>query len=122
MRATRSVLVIDDNPDTLEVLATLVQSLGADEVARVRSAEAALDTLQNRRFNLIVADYRLEGMDGVEFLERLRAGGNVTPVILFSGAPDQAGVLRATRQPKVDFFPKPFRVADFMAAMDRLAA
>ena len=122
MRTIRSVLVIDDNPDTLETLATLVQSLGVDRVTQARSAEDALDTLKNQRFSLIVADYRLEGMDGVEFLEQLRAGGDLTPVILLSGAPDKTGVVRATRQPKVDFISKPFRVADFMGAMDRMAA
>jgi len=122
MRTIRSVLVIDDNPDTLETLATLLQSLGVDHVTRTRSAEEALDTLKSQRFSLIVADYRLEGMDGVEFLEQLRAGGDLTPVIMLSGAPDKAGVIRATRQPRVDFFSKPFRVADFMGAMDRMAA
>jgi two-component system chemotaxis response regulator CheY len=122
MRTIRSVLVIDDNPDTLETLATLLQSLGVDHVTQARSAEDALDTLKNQRFSLIVADYRLEGMDGVEFIEQLRAGGDLTPIIMLSGAPDKTGVIRATRQPKVDFFPKPFRVADFMGAMDRMAA
>ena len=122
MRTIRSVLVIDDNPDTLETLATLVQSLGVDHVTQARSAEDALDTLKNQRFSLIVADYRLEGMDGVEFLEQVRAGGDLTPVIMLSAAPDKAGIIRATRQPKVDFFSKPFRVADFMGAMDRMAA
>ena len=122
MRTIRSVLVIDDNPDTLETLATLLQSLGVDHVTQARSAEDALDALKHQRFSLIVADYRLEGMDGVEFLEQLRAGGDLTPVIMLSGAPDKAGVIRATRQPRVDFFSKPFRVADFMGAMDRMAA
>ena len=122
MRTFRSVLVIDDNPDTLDTLATLLQSLGVDHVTQARSAEDALDTLKTQRFSLIVADYRLEGMDGVEFLEQLRAGGDLTPVIMLSGAPDKTGVIRATRQPKVHFFSKPFRVADFMGAMDRMAA
>ncbi len=122
MRAIRSVLVIDDNPDTLETLATLLHSLGVDEVTQTRSAEDALDTLKGQRYSLIVADYRLEGMDGVEFLEQLRGGGDLTPVIVLSGVADKTGVIRATRQPKVQFFSKPFRVGDFMGALDRMAA
>jgi DNA-binding NtrC family response regulator len=122
MRAVPSTLVIDDNPDTLETLAALLTSLGAGEVAQASSAEAALELLRHRRFHLIVTDYRLEGMDGVQFLETLRAAGDLTPVIVVSGAPDKSGVIRATRHPNVDFFPKPFRVADLMGAMDRMAA
>jgi FixJ family two-component response regulator len=73
-------------------------------------------------FSMILADYRLEGMDGVQFVEQLRATGDETPVIMLSGAPDKNGVIRATSHTKVDFFAKPFRVADLMGAMDRLAA
>jgi CheY-like chemotaxis protein len=122
MRAIRSMLVIDDNPDTLETLTALLRSLGVEQVTAVRSAEEAQATLKNQQFTLIVADYRLEGMDGVEFLESLRDRGDLTPVIMMSGAPDKKGISRAQRQPRVDFFPKPFRVTDLMMAMDRMAA
>jgi DNA-binding NtrC family response regulator len=122
MRTVRSVLVIDDNLDTLETLTALLNSLGVEHVTPASSAEAAKKILKKQRFSMIVADYRLEGMDGVEFLEDLRAGGDLTPVIMVSGTPDRKGVNRATRQPRVDFFAKPFRVADLMGAMDRMAA
>ena len=122
MSTVRSALVVDDDPDTLEALVALLTSLGIQHVARATSAEAALETLELERFGLIVSDYRLDGMDGVQFLETLRAGGDLTPVIMVSGAPDKDGVIRATRHPKVDFFAKPFRVSDLMAAIDRLAA
>jgi CheY-like chemotaxis protein len=116
------VLIVDDNPDTLETLVALIRSLGVNFVASACSAEIAAEIMETQRFSLLVVDYRLEGMDGVQFVERLRASGDGTPVILLSGAPDKNGVIRATSQPKVDFFAKPFRVADLMVAMDRMAA
>jgi DNA-binding response OmpR family regulator len=69
---------------------------------------------------LIIADYRLGGMNGVELLERLRAPGDQTPLLLLSAAPDKAGVIRAASQPKVDFFGKPIRVAELVGAMNKL--
>lgn len=122
MRAVPSVLVIDDNPDTLETLAALLSSLGVEDVAQAASAEVALDVLKTRRFSLIISDYRLEGMDGVEFLDALRGTGDATPVIVLSGAPDKSAVIRAISHPHADFFAKPFRMADLMVAIDRLAA
>ena len=121
MRAIDSVLVIDDNPAALELLGQLLSALGVTHVRQTGSAEAALEILKSRSFSLILSDYRLEGMDGVEFLERLRAQGNETPVLIMSGAPDKSGVIRATRQPKVDFFPKPFQMSDLIRAMEHLA-
>jgi two-component system response regulator AauR len=116
-----SVLVIDDETSVLDILDQLFSALGISRVCRARSAEEALKILKTEQFTIIVSDYRLEGMDGVSFVERLRASGNRTPVLMLSGAPDKIGVIRAGRQPRVDFFPKPFQVQQLVDAMERLA-
>ena len=122
MRTIPSILVIDDNPDALQTFSHLLGALGVQHVREACSAERALEMLQTQSFSIILSDYRLGGMDGVEFLEQLRAKGDETPVVVFSGAPDTAGVIRAARQPKVDFFSKPFRITELTHAMERLMA
>jgi DNA-binding NtrC family response regulator len=122
MRAIPSVLVIDDNFGALKALNSLMTALGAERVCEAESAEEALQLIDKERFDLIVSDYRLEGMNGVEFLEQVRAQGNQTPILLLSGAPDKAGVIRATQQPKADFFAKPFKIVELTDAMNRLLA
>ena len=121
MRPIPSILVIDDNPEALEILASLLGLLGTEKVSQAKSAEEALELLQKESFTVIISDYCLEGMDGVQFLEKIRAQGNQTPVLILSGAPDKAGVIRATRHHKVDFFGKPFQVAELCTAVERLA-
>ena len=122
MRAIPSVLVIDDNFGALKALNSLMTALGAERVCEAESAEEALQLIGKERFDLIVSDYRLEGMNGVEFLEQVRAQGNQTPILLLSGAPDKAGVIRANQQPKADFFAKPFKIVELTDAMNRLLA
>ena len=117
-----SVLLIDDNADTLAVLGEMLLALGVQRVRRSPSAEEALQWLESETFSLIISDYRLEGMDGVQFVEKLRENGNRTPVMMLSGAPDKQGVIRATQLERVDFFPKPFRIPEWMGAMERLMA
>ena len=117
-----SILIIDDNADNLSVLAELLLAMGAGSVRQVSSAEGALEILATESFSIIISDYRLEGMDGVEFLECLRQMGNRTPVVMLSGAPDKQGIIRATKLERVDFFPKPFRMAELTCAMERLLA
>jgi len=117
-----SALVIADNSDALYLVAQVLISAGVRSVCQARSAAQALEILQTRTFRLLIADYRLEGMDGVEFLEQVRARGNQTPVLLLSGAPDKAGVIRAAQQPRANFFSKPFRIAEITDAMERLLA
>jgi len=122
MTTIPSVLVIDDNADTLCALGDFLMALGAEKVRQVPSAAEALAILARESFSIIVSDYRLGGMDGVQFVERLRQGGNRTPVVMLSGAPDKQGVIRATQHERVDFFPKPFRIAELTDAMERLMA
>jgi two-component system response regulator FixJ len=117
-----SVLLIDDNADTLAVLGEFLLALGTGRVHQTPSAEEALTVLEQEEFSIIISDYRLEGMDGVQFVDQLRQRGNRTPVMMLSGAPDQQGVLLAKKHDRVDFFPKPFRITELTEAMHRLMA
>ena len=122
MRHLPSVLVVDDNSAALQTFTQLLSALGVDQICQASSAEEALEIVQFRSFTMILCDYRMEGMDGVEFVEQLRARGDNTPIIVLSGAPDKVGVIRATHYQGVDFFPKPFRISELTTAMERLAA
>ena len=122
MPALPSVLIVDDNAESRVMLGQLLMALGADKVIDVASAEEALELLTRESFSIILSDYRLEGMDGVQFLDQIRQSGDATPVLLITGAPEQQALLRASKHVKVDVFPKPFRIAELSAAMDRLLA
>src|SRR5262245_33808043 len=122
MRPIPSVLIIDDDFASLKALTSLLTALGAKNVREVESAEEALKLVETEKFALIISDYRLDGMNGVEFLEQVRARGNHTPVLLLSGAPDKAGVIRTTQLTKADFFTKPFKIVELTDAVDRLLA
>jgi DNA-binding NtrC family response regulator len=106
----------------LEMLTQLCHALGIEKISQASSAEAAFDLLKRETFSLIISDYRLDGMSGVDFLEELRSRGDQTPVIMLSGAPDKQGVMRAVHHQRVDFFNKPFELSQFVGAIERLAA
>ncbi len=121
MRTIPSVLVIDDDTEALNVFTQLLRVLGVKDIYRVESAEIALAMIERQRFTMILCDYRLGGMDGAEFVARVRGQGDTTPIVMLSGAPDKAGVLRATTYDDVDFIGKPFRIAELAEVMDEFA-
>ena len=121
MRSIDSILVVDDSADALNTFTKLFSALGVKDISQAASAEEALCILKTRPFAMILCDYRMEGMNGVELLENLRGQGIQTPMVMVSGAPDKAGVIRALNHRKVDFFTKPFQVADLVGAMEKLA-
>jgi CheY-like chemotaxis protein len=79
-----SILIIDDELDAREMLASLLSSCGAS-VATADSARGGLLALEKRRFDVIVSDIGMPDEDGYDFIERVRAlppeGGGRTPAI-----------------------------------------
>lgn len=107
------ILIIDDEPDLRDVLADAL----ADEGYRVRTAvdgQQALDLLRaddTPAPDVIVSDVVMPRMTGVRLVERLRADGNATPVVLMSATHS------GTDLPGVRFLPKPFHLDDVSAAV-----
>jgi CheY-like chemotaxis protein/nitrogen-specific signal transduction histidine kinase len=74
------LLVVDDQRDSREMIAALLEQQGAIVTQR-DSAERALTFLAERSVHLLIADIAMPNVDGYEFLQRLRAAGNRTPAI-----------------------------------------
>ena len=117
-----SILVIEDDHTSMNIIGELIKASGVKTVCKVPSAEDAARMLAYQKFSCIVSDYRLPGADGVQFLEQLRADGDLTPVVMLSGSPDKQGVIRAKNLPNVDFLGKPFKMDDLIAAVEKLLA
>jgi PAS domain S-box-containing protein len=75
-----TVLVVDDQPDSREMLATLLEQHGARSM-QSESAESAIQILQVQRVDLLIADIAMPKVDGYELMRRLRAAGDETPAI-----------------------------------------
>ncbi len=83
------VLHVDNEPAVLEITRIFLIRVAKEdfEIAGALSAEEALDKLESEDFDVIIADYNLPGMNGIEFLEVLRESENHTdhtPFILFT--------------------------------------
>jgi len=68
------ILIVEDNPANLELMAYLLDAYG-HAVKRAGGAQAGLSALENERFDLVLADILMPGMDGYEFVRRARTGG-----------------------------------------------
>ena len=103
------VLIVDDDPAVLRVTAELFRHLGY----RVLSAESGYDALailrSGDRVNILFADLCMPGIDGDRLVEMARALRPALHVIVTSGS--------ALPRQHVQFIPKPFHIADLVAAL-----
>ena len=79
------VLCVDDNPDLLFILEKFLEKSGKIMVDTESSALDALQKLQTKSYDAIVSDLQMPEMDGITFLRHLKASGNTTPFIIFTG-------------------------------------
>ncbi|TGV71853.1 response regulator, partial [Mesorhizobium sp. M00.F.Ca.ET.158.01.1.1] len=81
----------------------------ADFAVRLHeSATAFLSTAKGNLEGCIVTDVRMPGIDGIEFLRQLRAGGHTIRVIVMTGHADVALAVQAMKEGAADFIEKPF--------------
>ena len=97
------VLCVDDEPSLLEICKIFLEKSGDLAVAGETSAETALIRLQAERFDAIVSDYQMLGMDGITFLKKIRSSGDKTPVIIFTGRGREEIVIQALNE-GADFY------------------
>jgi CheY-like chemotaxis protein len=83
MMSAQVVLVVDDNPTNLKLLAYLLQAKGYD-VRTAADAETALDVVREVMPALILMDLQLPGMDGLELTRHLKAAEATRHIIVIA--------------------------------------
>ena len=80
------ILHVDDEPVDLEITRVFMKKGGNDDfaISGVLSAEEALEKLEREHFDVIISDYKMPGMNGIEFLEAVRKSVPHIPFILFT--------------------------------------
>ena len=86
-----TILLADDNIDGLKARKTLLEELGY-RIFTAANGEDALDQFGRQKFDLVVTDYKMPCMDGLELIARLRKKAPEVPIILISGFVDTLGL------------------------------
>ncbi len=101
-----NVLCVDNDEDSREMLSKLL-GLAQIEAKAVGTANEALSLVQAERFDLYTLDVWLPGVDGFELCRRIRDFEPHTPILFFSGAPDEADKKRGIEAGANAYFIKP---------------
>jgi PAS domain S-box-containing protein len=118
-----TILVVDDEPDTRELLKAGLENCGA-RVTVASSAAEAFDALERQIPDIIISDIGMPHEDGYDLIRRLRSmpaekGGNVPAIALtaYARVEDRLRALRSGYQMHV---PKPVELAELVAVADSL--
>jgi DNA-binding response OmpR family regulator len=114
--STKRIIIVDDTMSVGRLVESTLTTLGANlAITVVPSAEEALLESGLYHVDLIVTDYHLPGISGLELANQVRERSPETTVILMSGVDDTTLGSQAIEAGAVDFFAKPLDLERFMA-------
>ncbi|MCX6698977.1 MAG: response regulator [Methanomicrobiales archaeon] len=90
-----NVLYVDDEPGLLEIGKLYLERTNDIMVQTINSASQGLDQLELMNYDVIVSDFQMPDMDGIQFLKRVRAAKGEVPFILFTGRGREEVVIEA---------------------------
>ncbi|HMK65245.1 MAG TPA: response regulator [Thermodesulfobacteriota bacterium] len=114
------VLILDDEPIVGKRLAPALAKLGC-EVESFEDPKAALARINEKIFDIVVTDIRMEEIDGIEILEKVKEKSDHTKVIMITGYATVEVAREALGKGAFDFIAKPFKPNDLREVVVRAA-
>ena len=119
METGEKILVVDDNNFLLSVVSKMLSML-CYEVLSADSGENGLSLFLKNKFDIVLSDYEMPGMDGVAFARSVKKSSPRTPVVIMTGAGRETVFSR--KSTAVDeVISKPFTLAEIDESIQNLS-
>ena len=112
------IMVIDDEKIVGDMAKMSLEQEGYD-VETFLNAEPALVRMQEKQFDVVVTDYKMKGIDGMEVLRTVKRDYPGTSVIMITAFANLDAAIEALRGDVHDFFPKPVKIKELKASIKR---
>ncbi len=108
-----SILIVDDYKTMLRIIRNLLKQLGFDNVEEAQDGSAALTKLRDKSFGLVISDWNMEPMSGLQLLKEVRADVKLkdTPFIMITAESKSENVIAAKEAGVNNYIVKPFNAA-----------
>ena len=117
---SKSVLIAEDHSAARKILTVLIQKLGVTKVESVQNGVEALAKIQEQPVDLLIVDWNMPEMDGLELLKAIRADKNTerTKVLMVTADDDKGHVLQAILAGADGYLVKPVTIERLEQKLD----
>ena len=108
------ILIVDDQQSMRELTRHCLKQLGISKVSVAKSGEEALSILGKTKFDLIISDWNMDGISGLDLLTKIRSNPVIgkMPFIMATGQKEKAQIVAAKEAGASNYVVKPFSTAD----------
>jgi len=108
-----TVLIVDDFLTMRRIVRKILRDLGFEDIIEAEDGSAALDVLKRTRVDLIVSDWNMPRMTGLELLKEVRSSGSFkdTPFLMVTAEAQRENIVEAVKARVSNYITKPFTAA-----------
>ena len=105
-----SVLIVDDYATMLRIVKNLLKQIGFENVDEASDGGAALQMMKRKKYGLVISDWNMTPITGIEFLRNVRSDGDLkaTPFIMVTAESKTENVVEAKNAGVSNYIVKPF--------------
>ncbi len=118
------ILVVDDFATMRRIIRNLLQDLGFGSVAEADDGTTAWPMLQNGQFDLLITDWNMPGMPGLELLKTVRADARLAklPVLMLTAEAKREQIVEAAQAGVNGYVIKPFTAEVLKSKLEKILA
>jgi len=102
------VLVADDSSTMRKIILRSLQAVGVTDIAEAADGTEAIAMFKPGDFDMVLTDWNMPGLNGLEVLQQIRAQDTKVPVIMVTTEAEKSRVLQAIQAGVTDYLVKPF--------------
>jgi two-component system response regulator PilR (NtrC family) len=114
----KKILVVDDEEDVRETLATVLENLNYQALLAA-DGEEALSIVKNQRVDVILSDLYMPGMNGIELLKRVKTEKKNIIFMMITAHPTIETAVDAIKKGAYDYLTKPFHIEEVRIKLSR---
>ena len=107
------ILIVDDYKTMLRIIRNLLKQLGFNNVDEATDGAAALQKLRDKQYDLVISDWNMEPMSGLQLLKEVRSDNKLSalPFVMITAESKSENVVAAKQAGVTNYIVKPFNAA-----------
>lgn len=124
MDLAMEVLVVDDFATMRRILKNILRQLGFTNISEADDGKNALNMLKKKKFDLILCDWNMPEMPGIELLKQVRADDGLknTPFVMITAEAKKENILAAVQAGVNNYVVKPFTAETISEKLEKVFA
>jgi two-component system, chemotaxis family, chemotaxis protein CheY len=116
------VLVADDSGIMRKIITRSLNACGVSDIVETADGKEALNAFKAEPVDIVLTDWNMPEMTGLELLQAIRASGSEVPVIMITTEGDKASVIQAIQAGVTDYLCKPFEQEELRDKLEKYVA